>query len=217
MFRAILYTQWKWSRLPLLPAVVVAFTLPLLSVQSAAGDPNLAFPGGVLASVRAWSIWFPVLAAGLGLLLATTAWGADHRGGHVYALSLPVARGRFVLMRFAAGMLLLATALVAFWVGSLVASALASLPPGLRSYPDALALRFAMAAAVAYAGFFAISSGTARTAGYVLAVVGGIVAVHVLLWAGGLEVNLLGWLYNQIVNPSGPLHVFTGRWMLIDV
>lgn len=217
MFNAMLYTQWKWSRLPLLPGVVVAFALPLLSVQQAGGDPELIDPRNLLHSVGAWSVWYPVLAAALGLLLATTAWGADHRGGHVYALSLPVERWRYVLLRFAAGALLLLVALIAFWAGSLVAVAAAVIPPGLRAYPNTLALRFALAALVAYAFFFAISSGTARTAGYVLAALGGVAAVHVLLLAGGLDVNLLGWLFERFLSPAGPLHAFTGRWMLIDV
>jgi hypothetical protein len=217
MFNAVLYTQWKWSRMPLLPGVVVAFALPLLSVQQAGGDPELIDPTILLRTVGAWSVWYPVLAAALGLLLATTAWGADHRGGHVYALSLPVERWRYVLLRFAAGTLLLAAALIAFWAGSLIAVAAAAIPPGLRAYPNILALRFALAALVAYSFFFAISSGTARTAGFVLAVIGAVVAVDVLLLAGGVEVNPLGWLFERLLGPAGPLHAFTGRWMLIDV
>ena len=37
MFRAILYTQWKWCRLVILLATLAAFALPLLSVQGARG------------------------------------------------------------------------------------------------------------------------------------------------------------------------------------
>lgn len=217
MFSAILYTQWKWSRVPLLPAALIAFTLPLLTVQRAGGPVELIDPAALLFAEGAWSVWYPVLAAALGLLLATTAWSADHRGGHVYALSLPVERWRYVLTRFAAGFVLLCAALVAFWAGALVATALASVPPGLRAYPNTLALRFALAALVAYAFFFAISSGTARTAGLILAVIAGVVAVHVLLRAGDLDVDLLGWLFEGLMSPAGPLRAFTGRWMLIDV
>lgn len=217
MFRAILYTQWKWSRLPLLPAVIISFTLPLLSVQRAGGGPGLIDPASLLFAVEAWSVWFPALAAALGLLLATTAWSADHRGCHVYALSLPLERWRYVILRFGAGLALLAMALIAFWAGSLLAATLASIPLGLRAYPTALAVRFALAALVAYAFFFAISSATERTAAIVLAVIGGIAAVHVLLQAGGVEVDLHGWLVGGLIDPASPLHVFTGRWMLIDV
>jgi hypothetical protein len=217
MFRAILYTQWKWTRLPLLPIVVAAFTLPLLSVQAAGGDPELIDPGFLLTRVAVWGVWFPVLAAGLGLVTATAAWSADHRGGHVYALSLPLPRWKYVMMRFAAGLLVTALAFLAFWLGSLVAAALASVPTGLRVYPTALAFRFALAAAVAYALFFAISAATVRTAAYVLAVIGGLVALHVLLRAGGMQVDLLGTVLRYLVYPPGLFHPFTGPWMLINV
>lgn len=217
MFPAILYTQWKWSRLPLLPVVIGAFTLPLLSVQAAGGPPELIDPTYLLQRVASWGVWFAALAGGLGLLVATTTWGADHRGGHAYALSLPVPRWKYVMMRFVAGLLLLLVAVAAFWVGSLIAAWLASVPLGLRTYPHALAMRFALAATVAYALFFAVSSGTVRTAAYVLTIIGGIVAVHVLLNAGGVEFNLIGAVFYGLADSPGVLHPFTGPWMLINV
>ena len=33
MFKVMLMVQWKWTRLLLLPAVVVGFALPILSVR----------------------------------------------------------------------------------------------------------------------------------------------------------------------------------------
>jgi len=36
MFRAVLYTQWKWSRIILVLGTVAAFTIPLISLQGAA-------------------------------------------------------------------------------------------------------------------------------------------------------------------------------------
>ncbi len=214
MFRAILYTQWKWTRLALLPGVVIAFSLPVLSVQGA-GDSRL--PYWVLRGVGGYGVWFPALAAALGLLVAVTAWREDHRGGHVYALSLPVERWRYALLRFAAGAVLLAGPIVALWLGSLLATAAASIPPTLRAYPNAVALRFALAALVAYGLFFAVSAGTARTATYVLGGVAALIAFDVLLQAAGANVSVSREVWAWLTRAPGPMAVFTGRWMLIDV
>lgn len=218
MFRAILFTQWKWARMPLALGVIAAFGLPLLSVQGI-GWPFLTRydAAWVLAAVMQWSAWYPALAAGLGLLLATTAWGADHRGRHVYALSLPVERWRFAVLRFAAGGALLVAPLVAFLAGATVAGAATQLPPGLHAYPLALTVRFALAALMAYALFSAISAGTTRVAGYVLLLVGVVVGLDLVLGMTGLRNHLFGWLFDRLTVWPGPFEVFTGRWMLIDV
>lgn len=218
MFRQILYTQWKWSRLVVLLMTFIAFAIPVLSVQRA-GEAALEHweARRLLDSIGSWGVLYPVLAAGLAVLMAMTAWGRDHRGHHVYALSLPVPRWHYALLRFGAGAVLLAAPVVAVWLGALVATAAATLPPGLHAYPHALALRFALAVLVAYAVFFAISAGTTRTAGYILAVIGGVVVVQVLAAVADLEVQLLQAIMDRILIWPGPLEIFTGRWMLIDV
>jgi len=71
-------------------------------------------------------------------------------------------------MRLAAGALFLLLPTLAVLVGSLIGLSLIHLPAGLHGYPIALTLRFFLASAVAYAVFFAISSATQRTAGFVL-------------------------------------------------
>src|SRR5205823_857995 len=109
---------------------------------------------------------YPVLAAALGLLVAIATWAPDHRGRHVHALSLPLPRWRYVLLRFGAGATLLAAPIVAVSAGALLATWSATIPAGLQGYPGALAIRFALAVLVAYAVFFAVSAGTARTAGF---------------------------------------------------
>ena len=218
MFRAILFTQWRWARLPLALATIAAFGLPLLSVQGT-GWPSLTRydAAWVLGAVMQWSVWYPALAAGLGLLLATTAWASDHRGRHVYALSLPVKRWRFALLRFAAGAALLAAPLALFLAGATLAGAATRLPPGLHAYPVALTVRFALATLMAYAIFSAISAGTPRVAGYVLLVVGLVVGLHLVLSMAGLQTNLFQSLFDRLTIWPGPFEVFTGRWMLIDV
>lgn len=218
MFHMILFTQWKWSRMAVLAGVLAGFALPLLSVQQA-GDPESAGWEArmLLSAVQSWSVLYPALAATLALLVALTAWGADHRGRHVYALSLPVPRWHYALQRYGAGLVLLAAPALALWLGAMLAAATASVPAGLQAYPGALALRFALAIAVAYSVFFAITAGTTKTAGYVLSIVAGVVVVQVLASAAGLELNLLPFLGDRLLLWPGPFEIFSGRWMLIDV
>jgi len=218
MFRMILYTQWKWSRLVIALGAVAAFALPVLSVgQFGRVQASRWDVAEMLTSIQSWGVLYPVLAALLALLVAGLAWAPDHRGRHVYALSLPVPRWHYVLLRFGAGAVLLAVPVLALWIGTLVATGAATIPAGLHAYPTTLALRFALAVLVAYAALFAVSSGTARTAGYVLAVLAALIAFEVLASVAEVNVHILGPVLLRIFVWPGPLEVFTGRWMLIDV
>lgn len=221
MFGVILQTHWNWSRLLLGPGVIAAFALPILSVQQAGNlsDPTLSPWGvaGLMHAMESWGIWYAALAAALGLAVGTSAWSSDHRGGHVYALSLPVERWRYVLLRFASGVVLMAAPVVSFWIGALLAAAAIELPENLHAYPTALAIRFALASLLAFSVFFAISAGTARTAGYILVAIGGLLAAKLLLATAGVEVDPLGYVIDRLTSSPGPFQVFTGPWMLIDV
>lgn len=217
MFGQILYTQWKWSRATLAIATVIVFALPVLAVQPVGRALGPWEAMEILQDVSSWSGWFALSAMMLGLLAATVAWSSDHKGRHVYALSLPLPRWHYVLLRYGAGLVLLAAPLAALWIGSLLATASVTLPAGLRTYPNALALRFALAALIAYSTFFAITAATTRTAGYVLGILAGLFALQLLLVASGLGVNILEGLFGYLTTWPGPFEVFTGRWMLIDV
>jgi hypothetical protein len=218
MFRAVLYTQWKWSRLIILLGTVAAFAIPPISLQGAARPDRGALQAQeLLRAVQSWGSLYPLLAAALGLLVAIAAWAPDHRGRHVHALTLPLPRWQYVLLRFGAGLLLLGAPIVAVLIGSSLAVFMATLPPGLQAYPIALTVRFAFAVFVAYAIFFAVSSGTARTAGIILGVIGAAVLVQVVAGIAGLDFNLLADLHALLLLGPGPLAVFTGRWMLVDV
>lgn len=218
MFRMVLLTQWKWTRIALCAAIVAAFALPILSVQS------LAVPSGgwidgrrALMVMRSFGAWYAVLAAAAGLAVAVTAWSADHRGRHVYALSLPVPRWRLVTLRFAAGSALLLLPAIALWLGALAATASIEIPAGLEAFPTALAMRFALASLVAFGLFFAISAGTARTAGWVLGAIGGLLLLPLLGGSWDLPATLSLEIQTLIFSWPGVLEVFTGSWMLIDV
>src|SRR5260370_29605065 len=97
--------------------------------------------------------------------MAIAAWAADHRGRHIHALTLPIERWRYVLLRFGAGFVLLAAPIAAVLIGASLAVLTATLPPGLQAYPVALAVRFPFAVFVAYAVFFAVWAGRGRPSG----------------------------------------------------
>ena len=218
MFKVILETQWKWARLPVVLATVAAFAIPVLSVQGAGqvGAQGVD-PSWLLADMTEWAVAYPLLAAGIGLILAMTAWGPDHRQGHSYALSLPIPRWRFAMLRLGAGSVLLAMPIVGITAGSLAATAATTIPVGLTAYPAALAIRFTLAACLAYSVFFAISAGSTRTAGYVLAGMSAVIVAHQMFNLARVDVDVLGPILERLYDWPGPLAIFGGRWMLIDV
>ena len=91
-----------------------------------------------------------------------------------------------------------------------------NIPVGLTAYPAALAIRFTLAAGLAYSVFFAISAGSPRTAAYILA---GLTALIVANNVFGLVpgVDLVSVILERLYDWPGPLGIFGGRWMLIDV
>ncbi len=217
MFRVILYAQWKWTRIVVMLGTAMAFFLPIVSIQGSGKADSPVKPMELLGLVASWGVLYPALAAGLGLLVAMASWAPDHRGRHVHALSLPLARWRYVLLRFLAGLALLTPPIVALLIGALLATRLTPIPTGLQGYPVAIALRFGLAVLVAYATFFAVSAGTARTAGIILATIGGLIAIQILATAANLPLDVLTTMQAILLTWPGPLAIFTGRWMLIDV
>ena len=217
MFKAILYQQWKWTRLILALGTVVAFTIPIFSLSGSGADLDHKMAARFLGHIQSWGIFYPTLAGTLGVLVAIGLWAPDHRGRHVYSLALPVPRWRYVLLRYLAGLTLLAAPVAALVVGAMIASATASLPVGLHAYPFGLTFRFALAVLVAFTLFFAVSSGTARTAATILVTIAALVVFQVLLSAAGSSVNILMPIANVLLTAPGPFAIFTGRWMLIDV
>jgi hypothetical protein len=218
MFRAILFSQWKWSRLVVALGTIAGFVLPIISLQGAASPGRNALDAEeLLRAVRSWGTLYPVLAAALGLLVAMATWAPDHRGRHVHALSLPLPRWRYVLLRFGSGITVLVAPIVAVFVGALLATWSATLPAGLHGYPVALGLRFALAVLLAYSIFFAVSAGTARTAGIILSAVATLIVIQIIATVASIELDLVGTVQGAVLNWPGPLAVFTGRWMLLDV
>lgn len=224
MFRQILYVHWKAARFLLLPLVVAAFALPLLSVQGLARVEDVEAVFYFLEMPELWAGFFPFLATVGGSTVALTAWSWDHREDHIYALSLPLPRWEYVLLKMGAGLVVLLPFAAALWAGSMAAAASLELPAGVNAYPHLLGARFLMASALAYGILFAMGGSTIRTVMILLTVV---VAFVILgeLGAGALEemypalerFNAGEWLFDLLITWPGPFEVFTGNWMLVDV
>lgn len=226
MFKEIAFLQWKTSRFAvyLLLPLCVALPLLLLRIANAMIDAELPDAAlGMLHVVNAGAVAFPILAAAAGTTVALTAWAWDHRTHHVYALSLPIERWRYALIKMGAGTLMLVVLAAAVLLGALLALGMTPLPDGIRGYPLAFATRFLFAALICYAVTFAFAAGTIRTtvrvftALFIVFIVGSVVteiAGRALGTPLPTPAELLG---DALVSWPGPFHVFGGSWMLIDV
>jgi hypothetical protein len=225
MYQPMLFIHWKQARLVLLPFVVASFGLPLLSVGGLGGTLDGTWEAyRALSASQIWLPLYPVLAAAIGVTVALTTWNWDHQLKHVYALSLPLARWEYVLLKMGAGVVLCLAPTLALWIGAHLAASSISLPEGLQAYPNALAVRFLMAILVSYAALFAAAAGTVKTTLYV--VTGFILLLFLSGTVPGLIANFfpslanqdLGvWVFRMLVEAPGPFGVFTGTWSLIDV
>lgn len=227
MFKQILFVQWRSGRLVLLPLVLAAFGLPLLSVQgmgAVGGDLTGVPVRWLLDRMELWLPLYPTLALALGTGMGIAAWSWDQQVKHVYALALPVPRWEYALLKMAAGVLMLLVPVGALWAGGLVATASVDLPAGLNAYPTALAVRFLFASLVSYGALFALASGTVRTViifftGLVVLFVGGEVVADLVthFTMTGEPFSLTDWIFQHLVTWPGPAQMFSGSWMLIDV
>ena len=205
MFRVMLYAQWKWSRLVVTLGTIAAFILPALSVQGASRDSGSPLKAAeILSLVQSWGVLYPVLAA-----RARTAGSDRHLGAGPSRSSRPRAVAppaplalRPAPLRRGRGAARGAGRGIAGGRGARHAPRRDS--PGLEGYPVALTIRFALAVLVAYAVFFAISAGTTRTAGAILAVIGGLILVQVLASAADVHLDLLTPLQGVLLNWPGP-------------
>jgi hypothetical protein len=228
MYQPMLFLHWKQIKLALLPLVVAAFALPLLSVQGLGSMASFSDGAGaayqVITNGAFWVPVFPVLAGLTGITLALSAWNWDHQLHHVYALSLPIPRWRYAALKMGGGVTLAALPALAFWAGAHVAASSVELPAGLHAYPNALALRFFLSVLVSYAALFALAAGTVRTTVVI------VTALLVFMFVGGSvndvlaqrfetfqQVNVVEASFRAFWSRTGPFEVFSGSWLLIDV
>jgi hypothetical protein len=220
MYRQVLIAQWIAARQTLLVFVVLAFAAPLTAVYF--GTSGV---GADMGQVRGWLAGaakvgglLPILALFIGVFFGIAAWAPDHLGKHVYALSLPLPRWQFVLLRFGAGGTLLAAPVAALGLGAALATVAVTLPSGIHAYPALLTTRFALAAFLCFSIFFAIAIATRRAVLLVLTALGSILLGDLLLNTlsdPGFSVTEL--LFNGLTRWPGPLAILMGRWALFDV
>jgi hypothetical protein len=129
---------------------------------------------------------------------------------------LPLPRWRYVLLRYIAGLVTLLPVIVALWLGAMVALAGLQLPLGIRTFPHALAFKFALTLAVMFGFAFAFASASSRTLGIALRVVGLFLAVHVAVLLISPNTDLVWKVLIALAVPPGPFAPLGGRWMLID-
>lgn len=227
MFVRTLEVHWKTLRWPLALLAVLAFALPLISTAPLVALEAFRDPGATADAMWAtggpggeWRELFPVLAVATAIVVALGVWYRDHRQDHVYALSLPLSRPRYVLLKMAAGATLLLPVAAVFLVGALVATAGVDLPEWIHAYPGRLALQFLLAMLLMYALVFALAAGTIPTALKTLT------AVAVLLLLVAVVPMVLdmspGDLYERIAHAiarplAGPFAIFGSGWSLIGV
>ena len=222
MFKALMKVQWKWTRVTVLVATIIGFAIPLASVRmfdprGYMPDAVRISPGYVIREMQQAGVLYAFLAGAVGLFVAFIAWNADHKGRHIYALSLPVSRARYALMRFGAGSLFLLVPAAGVLIGCLVAVAIMDIPPGMHAYPLQVAIRFALASFVAFAIFFAAAASSQKAAASVLVAIAGFFLLAAIISAMDTNVDLIGTAAKFIFAEPGMLSIFTGRWMLIDV
>jgi hypothetical protein len=218
MFRQILASQWRWSAVAVVLLAIAGFGVPVLAVQRAGLiSPSEWDVVQMLAQMRAVGVLFPLLALITGAALAGAAWAADQRGQHVYALSLPVPRWYYALLRFAAGLVLLAPIVLSLWIGAVVAARAATIPEGLTSYVGPVVLRFALSVLVTYALLFAVVAATKRVQQAVLGAFVLLILVQVAALLAGLRLDLLDATLGRLFEWPGPFQIIAGPWMLIDL
>jgi hypothetical protein len=220
MFNALMKVQWKWTRASVLLATILGFAIPVSAVRFfdpsrySGGRPT---PGTVVRAMQEAGVLYAFLAGAIGLTVAFISWNADHKGRHIYALSLPVSRARYALMKFGAGSAFLLLPAAGVLLGCLIAAAIIEIPPGMHAYPVQVAIRFLLSMFVAYAIFFAIAASSQRAAATVLGVIAGFLVLAVMINAMGVNYDILGNTARLIFAEPGILSIFTGRWMLVDV
>ena len=212
MLRQILYVQWRWNRDVLAFFVVAAFALPLMFLRLTMPDMDLMMAGRIVGTA---TLVFALLAGGI---IAANGYAMDERGGHVYALSLPVTRARLLGLRTITAFALLCLPAVAVWIGGLIAVSQIDIPAMLQSYAGSLAIRALLAAWLAHATVFALRYAAGRRAKQVFGALAAAAMILGVINAFFPSTRvLLSNLAEFLTTHPGPFAIVFGRWTLIDV
>lgn len=218
MFAQTLFVQWKWNRDFLAFFTAIAFVAPLVILRIAVPELGLTTArelvsvGGVVGGTVV------VLAVLAGATVAWQGYGVDDRAGHIYALSLPVTRGRLLAHRAGSAALMLGLPAFGVWIGGTLAAGQLALPSMLHTYAGTLAIRAVLASWLAHACVFALRYAAGRRAKPVLAVlVVGVMVLGFAMIAAPISRGFITRAGDFLISSPGPFGVLFGRWTLIDV
>lgn len=217
MFAMILRTHWAWTRLLVTGIALLAFLMPAFVWRLAGGDASSLGAIQLLNGLSGLGPMLAFLALFGSFILAVYPWTLDAETKHVYPLALPISWTRYVGMRYAAGALTLLVPTLALYVGCRFAVSLIVLPPLLQAYPGALAVRFLLAALVAYSASFALQYLAGRRAAIVaLVIMLSLAFVLITLELSGAHDTSKA-IGSFLFEWPGPFGVFSQSWVLIDV
>ncbi len=218
MQNAILRIQWKACWHLVIALSVAAFALPIVSVRVGWHEAASNLPL-FLTELELWGLFYPVLAGVSALIVALGIWMSDRRGGHVYALLLPVSRSRYLLWyRYSCR----PGALACRWwrlcgPGRLSPAAASTCRPasGSSRMRSRSSSRWCCSCSSGSRSRFA--SASSRTVGLAIRVLAGLfLAVHVAVLLLAPQTNVLLITLKALATWPGPLAALGGRWMLID-
>lgn len=217
MFAMMFRTQWRWTRAIVFGIAALALVFPTLARYLLRSTGTVDPLAQILDGYNALGPLLGFLALLGPFVLAALPWTIDNETRHVYPLALPVEWSWWVGTRFVIGAITLLVPTVALYIGAVATVSVIELPPLLRAYPGALALRFLLASLLSYSASFALQYLAGRRATHV--------AVSILV--GMLGLGLVAMLFGQsdLVERAGewgfvwpgPLALFIDPWTLIDV
>jgi len=216
MLKALLRAQWKGSWHLVTALAVAALALPIVSVRAGWKGAGTNLPV-FLSELSLWGLFYPALAVVAAIVLSVGIWASDRRGQPAYSMLLPIPRERYVLMQYLAGLALAAPVIAAVWLGAIGATVSLDLPPGLRTFPHQLAIKFGLALILVFGIAFAVAASSSRALGIGVRVLGLFLAVHIGVWLLNEKVNLIWTVVTALATWPGPFAPLGGRWMLIDV
>lgn len=216
MFAMILRSHWSWTRMPVLGIALIAFLIPAVAWRLTSAV-SWSSEQALLGSQATLSPLLTIFSLVSAFILAVYPWQLDAETKHAYPLSLPVTWRRYVSMRYLAGALTLTLPALALFLGGHLAVSTYELPPLLKAYPGALALRFLLALLVGYSFSFALQYLAGRRSTIValvlILVVAGLLTGLSLFGAHGMAGKIGAFLFDA----PGPFGIFTQPWVLIDV
>lgn len=226
-FLAFLRVHWSLTRqvwLGALVSTVVAYALPHLLPGRLVPEWARLDSDAALFLTAAPISGGVLLVTSLVLGVAASASWADEgsRNRGVYLMCLPMTRWHLAVIEYAVALTLIAaTGLAVFLIGAVYAL-FVSLPDGLHAYPAAIALRVTGASLLITSVFFPLARISALAqqsqANMTIVVVGSLIGLILAVSLEALQViNILEPMVEWAFGPSGPMHIFVGSWMLVDV